>query len=133
MTRRCRLLIVEDNNELESLLRHALSLEGYEVSIVGTTSTALDQINLTGYDIVIVDVTSASGADAVALQAKAQGIGVILVSGNPVHMEDMESACHAFLMKPFRLSAISELVLQTLEQTKAECERPPRSSMQVVA
>jgi DNA-binding NtrC family response regulator len=124
MAKRCRVLIVEDNKELQSLLQNALSLEGYDVSITGTTPIALHQINLRDYDIVILGLTSSGGADgyAAALRAKAPGIGVILVSGDP--LQDRKSAAHAVLMKPFRVTAMSELIRETLEQTKADCEAP---------
>jgi DNA-binding response OmpR family regulator len=85
MARRCRVLIIEDDNEIQNLLRNALSLEGYEVTTTGITSGELDSAVLSGYDIVIIDLASTAGAGrAAAMRARALGAGVIVVGSDPI-------------------------------------------------
>jgi DNA-binding response OmpR family regulator len=130
MARRCRVLIVEDDGEIQGLLRNALSLEGYEVTTANTTASELHKATLADYDIVIIDVAATGNAGhAAAAQARALGIGVIVVGSDPV--QPGESIGHAYILKPLSLSAISELIGETLERTKAECEMPSGSSSRV--
>ena len=130
MARRCRVLVVEDKGEIQSLLRNALSLEGYEVTTTSTTASELHKAILTDYDIVVIDVAATGDAGhAAAARARALGIGVIVVGSDPV--DAGESIGHAHILKPFSLSAMSELIRETLERTKAECERPSGPSSRV--
>jgi len=130
MARRCRVLIVEDNKEIQNLLRNALSLEGYEVTTTSISYRELDNATLSGYDIVIIDFSSTGDAGhAAAVRARALGAGVIVVGSDPVR-ED-EGIAHAYIMKPVSVSGISELIRETLEQTKAECEPPPGHSSRI--
>jgi two-component system, OmpR family, copper resistance phosphate regulon response regulator CusR len=130
MARRCRVLIVEDEGEIQSLLRNALSLEGYEVTTTSTSASELHKATLTDYDIVIIDVAATGSAGhAAAARARAVGIGVIVVGSDPVHPG--ESIGHAYMLKPLSLSAMSELIRETLERTKAACETPLGSSLRV--
>ena len=117
------MLIVENDDEIQSVLHNALSLEGYEVTTTSTTASAIHKKTLTDYDIVIVDFASTGDAGyATAVSARALGIGVILVGSDPV--QRLEGVGHAHIMKPVSLSAISELVREVLEQTKADCNSP---------
>jgi DNA-binding response OmpR family regulator len=130
MGRRCRVLIIEDDNEIQNLLRNALSLEGYEVTTTRITSGELDSAVLSGYDIVIIDLAStASAGRAAAMRARALGAGVIVVGSDPIR--EGEGIGHAYIMKPLSLSGISELIRETLEQTRAECDAPPGPSSRV--
>lgn len=132
MARRCRVLIIEDDNEIQNLLRNALSLEGYEVTTSGITSGELDSAALSGYDIVIIDLASTASAGraaAAAMRARALGAGVIVVGSDPIR--EGEGIGHAYIMKPVSLSDISELIRETLEQTRAECDAPPGPSSRV--
>lgn len=130
MARQCRVLIVEDEEEIQGLLRNALSLEGYDVTTTGTTPGELHNRTLTDYDILIIDFASTGNAGlTAAVRARALGIGVIVVGSDAVHPGD--SVGHAHLMKPLSLSALSELIRETLERTKAECKRPLGPSSRV--
>jgi DNA-binding response OmpR family regulator len=55
-------IIVEDNKEIQNLLRNALSLEGYEVTTTSISYRELDNATLSGYDIVIIDFASTGDA-----------------------------------------------------------------------
>jgi DNA-binding response OmpR family regulator len=84
MARRCRVLIIEDDNDVQKLLQNALSLEGYEVTTTRITSSELDHATLSNYDIVIIDVVSTGSAGhAAAVRARALGAGVIVVGSDP--------------------------------------------------
>jgi CheY-like chemotaxis protein len=112
MARRCRVPIVEDDKEIRNLLRNALSLEGYEGTTTSITSRELDNATLSSYDIVIIDFASTGDAGHAAHRSHPQRGGV----------------GHAYVMKPVSVSGISELIRETLDQTRAECEPPPGRS-----
>jgi len=62
-----RLLLVEDNPRLQSLLTEALGAAGFGVDAVGTVSDLLAHSSTTIYDLVVVDLglPDGDGLDAV--------------------------------------------------------------------
>ena len=130
MAKRCRILVVEDEEQIQEILRDALILDGYDVELEGSAPAALNRLRLEDYDLLIVDLTLRGGLDgyAVAEEAAQKGIGAILTSGNPRHMQRAAASGHAFLPKPFRLRDLSALIVDVMERTGAECALPPRRS-----
>ncbi|MFW6075208.1 MAG: response regulator transcription factor, partial [Chloroflexota bacterium] len=51
-----RVLVVEDDPSIISMLRRGLSLEGYDVSVAETGDTALDRYGSTQPDMIILDI-----------------------------------------------------------------------------
>ena len=51
-----RMLVVDEDGDLSELYRLELEDEGYNVELAGTASAALEKLQYTGYDVVILDI-----------------------------------------------------------------------------
>ena len=125
MARHCRVLVIEDNEQVSALLDDVISLEGYEVELVRPPLDGTADIDFTSYDVAIIDLWLPWGHDAFAIAEKAAGagVGVILVSGNKQLYERASQTGFPFLEKPFRLGSLIQLIHQVLERTGTDCQR----------
>ena len=123
MSSRCRILIIEDNDQLRDLLNLVCEEEGFVVLNAGNAPEGAEQIRLDGFDAVIIDITLPGREDGfdLANRAAATPVGVILISGNPKHFERMENSSHAWLRKPFRLDQLLALLDEVMTKTGHEC------------
>lgn len=124
MPKRCRILIVENEPLISSLLEEAISLEGYEVEVVSSAPEAFSHGDLAEFDIVITDLTLPGGIDgwSVADRASAKGAGVILITGNPDEYERLIGCGHAWLRKPFGRSELIATIEAVLRGIGSTCE-----------
>jgi DNA-binding NtrC family response regulator len=125
MARHCRVLVIEDNEQVSALLDDIISLEGYEVELVRPPLDETANIDFKDYDVAIVDLLLPRGHDAFAIaeKAAAAGAGVILISGNKAIFEQARQSGFPFLEKPFRVASLVRLIHQVLERTGTDCER----------
>jgi len=122
----CKVLIVEDDSDIRELLSGTFAGEGYR--FVMATNAAEMRSALASdpeLDIVVVDLHLPGGANGLVLaaEAAAQGLPVIVVTGDHSRLEEIEKSGHRHIMKPYRLSTLLELVDETLKAAKAQCER----------
>jgi len=125
VSRRCRVLVIEDNEQVSALLDQVISLEGYTVEIVRPPLDDTADIDFTEYDVTLIDLSLPHGHDAFAMaqRAAAAGSGVILMSGNRGLYDEAEKLPHPFLAKPFRIARLIETIHQVLQRTGRDCER----------
>jgi DNA-binding NtrC family response regulator len=123
MARICRVLVVEDNDDIQELLRATLVSEGYRFARARDGAQMRRILAEQRVDVCVIDVRLAGSEDGLSLaQAAAEeGYGVILVSADLLLMESLEKSGHRFLAKPFRLSSLLHLVDEVLRETRAEC------------
>ena len=70
---RTRILYVEDDSEIRRAMAQLLSLEGYDVAVVGSAEEALVALGSNRYDLLLTDYRlPAHNADWLIAQAKAQ-------------------------------------------------------------
>jgi len=121
----CRVLIVEDDPDVQQVFDMALERDGYEFAVARDGPSMQHELATKGeFDIAIIDVMLPGGVGGLALaqQAAARGCGIILVTGHHDHYELVEKSGHRFLFKPFRLNSLLELVEVVLQETRARCE-----------
>jgi DNA-binding NtrC family response regulator len=125
MARRCRVLVIEDNEQVSALLDDVISLEGYEVELIRPPLDDTDDIQFEDFDVAVIDLWLPRGHDAfeIAERAAAAATGVILVSGNKELYERASQSGFPFLQKPFRLASLIRLIHQILERAGVDCER----------
>ncbi len=130
MAKRCNILVIEDDEQVSALLDHVISVEGYQVELIRPPLDSVDDIDFSGYDMAIIDLSLPRGLDgfAIAGRATAAGIGVILMSGNHTLYERAQKSGHVFLRKPFRIASLMRCVHAVLDRSGADCERPKRAS-----
>ena len=114
-----RILIVDDNDLMRSLLRGILRSEAYQViGEVRNGALAIEFFERGKPDIVFMDVMmpEMDGLEALqAIKAKYPEIVVIMITGNPSVenvQESIQKGASGFIVKPFN----SAKVLSTLDQ-----------------
>jgi two-component system, OmpR family, response regulator len=119
----CKVLIVEDNADIQQLLGNVFSYEGYEFAIAGDGRVMRHILAAENIDVVIVDVALPGGETGFTLAKHAldQGCGVILVTGHGQYFEAVEKSGHRYLLKPFRMRSLLELVDEVLKEVRARC------------
>ncbi len=108
---RPRVLVVEDEIEVQNVVGEVLAEEGYDVDAVGTGEAALEAVALRPYDVVISDLR----LPGVGGQTLVKEIihrwprlakRIILLTGEPGEARDSLPVIH----KPFQLTDIVEAV-----------------------
>jgi two-component system phosphate regulon response regulator OmpR len=126
MARICKVLVVEDNDEIRQLLGNVFHHEGYHFVMAGD-ARGMRQV-LTAHpdvDVVILDVRLPGSENGLSLAKELAGksYGVILVTGDHRHADRLEMSGHRYILKPFRMASLLELVDRVLNETKRQCER----------
>jgi DNA-binding response OmpR family regulator len=128
MARICKVLIVENDDDVRDLLGDIFHDEGFRFSMVKTGAEMREALDDDDYDVVIIDVTQPGHEDGFALAKIAceQGCGAILVTGDHRHLERLEAGGQHYLLKPFRVQQLVETVDKILTETAARCVRRKR-------
>lgn len=126
-----RVLIVEDEPYLAEAIRDGLRLEAISADLAGDGDTALEQLAITAYDVVVLDrdIPGPNG-DEIARRLSAQPAGPrILMLTAADRLDDkaagFENGADDYLTKPF---ALKELVLRI----RALSRRPAAGAPPVV-
>ena len=129
MARICKVLIVENDDDVRDLLGDIFEDEGFRFSMVKTGAAMREELDVDDYDIVVIDVTQPGHEDGISLAqiARAQGRGTILVTGDHRHTERLQGSGEHYLLKPFRVAQLIEVVDKILAETADRCVRRKRS------
>ncbi|MFS0714345.1 response regulator transcription factor [Microbacterium sp. 2P01SA-2] len=110
-----RVLIVEDELFLAEAIRDGLRLEAISADLAGDGDTALEQLAITGYDVVVLDrdIPGPNGDEIARLLSQRPDAPRILMLTAADRLDDkasgFESGADDYLTKPF---AMRELVLR---------------------
>src|ERR1700731_4680874 len=63
MARRCRVVLIEDNDLVLSAVGEAILIEGYEVELVPPPADRVEHIDFSNFDVAIIDLTLPRGLD----------------------------------------------------------------------
>jgi DNA-binding NtrC family response regulator len=131
MTRICNILVVEDDDSVRALLGEVLDHAGYEFTLARDGAEMRAALDADVFDVAIIDISLRGGEDGFSLGEVAIGKGcsVILTTGDPDRRVRLEASGRRFLMKPFRMQQLTDLVDRILRDTAALCiRRPPAAS-----
>ena len=129
MAKICKVLLVENDADIRQLLDDVFAHEGYRF-VTASGGSEMRSILASDHeiDVIIVDVILPGEASGFALAEEAadQGYGVILVTGDHQRFEELEKSGHRYLLKPFGIVSLLELVDEVLAASKRHCirERP---------
>ena len=128
MARICKVLIVENDDDVRDLLGDIFQDEGYLFATVKTGAEMREALDQDDYDVAIIDMTQPGqeGGLVLARVAREQGCGAILVTGDHRHRERLEASGQHYLLKPFRVQQMVEIVDRILVETAARCVRRKR-------
>jgi DNA-binding response OmpR family regulator len=107
-----RVLVVEDEQHLADGLRFNREAEGHAVTLVETGEQALETVESSGYDLVVLDVMlpGISGFDVAArLRSAGQFVPILMLTarGRPEDvLSGFEAGADDYLQKPFELAIL---------------------------
>lgn len=128
MTRRPRILIVEDEELARDNLRYILSKEQYEIEAVGSVSEALESLQRNEYDLVLTDLRmeKVDGMEVLArTKAHRPATEVIMITGYATvdsAIEAMKLGAFHYIAKPYKIEEVRALVRQALEKKRLRDE-----------
>jgi two-component system response regulator VanR len=110
---RCALLIVEDDEKLQDLIRTILTRHATSIDMASDGEQAIDMLQKSSYDVVILDLMlpKTNGlivAEAVAALTNAPRL--IVLSGISRYLSDRLPAGTLILQKPFEIDKLAETV-----------------------
>ena len=131
MTRICNILVVEDDDSVRALLGDVLDHAGYEFALARDGAEMRAILHSDMFDVAIIDISLRGSEDGFALAEVAgdKGCGVVLTTGDPERRVRLEASGRRYLMKPFRMKQLTDLVDEILRDNAALCvRRPPPAS-----
>ena len=109
------ILVVEDDADVRAVVIEFLQTAGYHVLSAASAEEARLLLARESVDLALIDcLMSREQGDSLAEHASRLGIATILTSGDPHYLETASEQSSPFLPKPFRLTALSELISGTL-------------------
>lgn len=120
MSMGCRVLYVDDEEDLRLLVQCQLTLEGYAADVAESGEAALSKLASTDYDVVLLDLhmPGMTGAQ-VAEEAHRRGHNAALVLLTGADPDEAQSRCVelgavGLLSKPFHFSDLLASILQAV-------------------
>src|SRR5256885_343930 len=113
-----QVMIVEDDRDLLTLYRLALTKKGREITTLSDGSSAVDMLQNPGYcpDVIFVDVNMSTGISGLGLidmirqDPRLNCVPVVVVTANDMYRDTaLDAGARAFLVKPVRIAEIADL------------------------
>lgn len=121
-----RILVIEDEPEMQRGLRDNLEFEGYDVEVIGDGKKGLDALVSKKFDLVLLDVMlpGMSGFD-VCKNARAQGvtIPIIMLTAKGEEVDKvlgLEFGADDYITKPFSLRELLARVKAVLRRSPSD-------------
>jgi two-component system response regulator AtoC len=101
-----RILLVDDDEHLLSLLGHMLLTNGYHVATADSVATGLSILRSQSFDLLITDVNLPDGIGlTIADEALAAGLKVLVMTAHGLSLTPERLANYDYLLKPVRRRA----------------------------
>ncbi len=122
------ILIVEDDEDISSLLKRGFELEGYSVDCASSGEAAIETARKTPYDTIILDIIlpGASGID-VCRRLRSEGANmsapIIMLSARDAvndRVEGLSAGADDYMIKPF---AFQELLARVKAQKRRQSQK----------
>ena len=128
MTSRARILVVDDERSMQEFLEIFFRGEGYDVEVVGDVASALAQLQVDDFDVVISDIQMPDGSGIEVLHAVQQMATEALVimitayASTETAIAAMKDGAYDYITKPFKLDEIRIVVEKALEKRQLSFE-----------
>ncbi|MGW8301447.1 MAG: response regulator, partial [Desulfobacterales bacterium] len=126
LSRKHRILVVDDEKMTRKNLDHVLTREGCEVMTAAGGAEALDLLEKHSFEVIITDLKM-ENVDGMGVLTSAKkkdpAVEVIMISGYatvPTAVEAMKKGSYYYLSKPFRLEEIRSTVKAALSKKRAQ-------------
>lgn len=125
LTKKTRILIVDDEPEIVSTLKDYLLLKGYEAEGMLSGKDALNFLEKQGADVILLDMKmpEISGEDfARIVKEKHPFIKLVVITGYPSQGEGLckENLLEGLFVKPVRLQQLGRFIAGLEEKTRKE-------------
>ena len=116
-----KVLVIEDEPDLQIIYRDVLSREGFEVEVAPDGEVALEKIRSGAYELLVVDflLPRVDGVEVLEQVAQLRPTPTIFASAvmrDPVTIQHLKNlGVRWFLEKPFRLSALRAILDEARE------------------
>ncbi len=125
-TRRpARILVVDDENHVRSMIGATLERQGYDVQLAAGGRDALELLEHNAYDLVLTDIVMQDGNGIVLLdriRGRQPNLPVVMVTAIhdiSVAIDSMRRGAYDYLLKPFEREHLVATVLRALEHRQA--------------
>jgi CheY-like chemotaxis protein len=115
-----RILIIEDDEEMRSLLKDLLEDEGYQTESADNGSEAFGKLAREYFDLIITDIRmpGLTGLDILpGIRRLQPGIPIIVITAfgsEEVHRKALERGATAYMEKPVHIHQLGELIHQMI-------------------
>jgi|Deesub1362A_J573_1020465.scaffolds.fasta_scaffold00924_9 DNA-binding NtrC family response regulator len=119
-----RILVVDDEKEIQNLLHKLLTKEGYEVNVATLPEEALKKIESENYDVVLLDLMlpGVKGTDIIQeIKRRQPNCAVIIMTAFgtiPNTVEAIKKGAFDYIEKPFKKGEIQHAVRNAIEQQR---------------
>lgn len=140
LRRAIRILVVDDEAHVRTMIGSTLEREGYDVQLAGSGREAFEALELNSFDLVLTDIVMPDG-NGLALLERIHGLQphlpVVMVTAIhdiSVAIESMRRGAYDYLLKPFEREHLVNTVQRALDhrQVLQESHNYQQSLEQVV-
>ncbi|MFP4056182.1 MAG: sigma-54-dependent transcriptional regulator [Candidatus Brocadiia bacterium] len=117
-----RILVVDDDEQMQYMLREALGARGFEAHLAPDAETALEKLGEESYDLVVLDVRlpGISGIDAIPHIARLDPhVPIIMMTAHGTRqlaIQAIGAGAYDFFEKPFQIDELSVVITRALEK-----------------
>ena len=123
--RTARILVVDDENHVRSMIGASLERQGYDVQLAASGREALELLDQNSFDIVLTDIVmpDGNGIDLLdRLRGKLPNVPVVMVTAIhdiSVAIDSMRRGAYDYLLKPFEREHLMATVERALDHRHA--------------
>ena len=119
MTEGTYIIVIDDEPEVQRMVKRVLEMEGYAVSVVGSSREALDLLGMLTPDLVILNIAMSDhdSLQVLDLIRVSTGVPVIMITANSEvnSMQKVQSlGVDDYVSKPFRMGELLARVRKQL-------------------
>jgi putative nucleotidyltransferase with HDIG domain len=125
LRRPARILVVDDEAYVRSMIGATLERQGYEMKLAASGREALEMLELNTFDLVLTDIVMQDGNGIVLLErmhAQQPNLPVVMVTAIhdiSVAIDSMRRGAYDYLLKPFEREHLVGTVQRALEHRQA--------------
>jgi len=131
-----KIIIVEDQPDVADLLEEMLSIDGYQISKIHSSTGALSEIQTENPDVVLLDIMmpDVSGLEVLRFLQREPGlqqIPVVILSARTSSADiraGLDAGATVYLTKPVDVDVLREAVARVIREAEGADADPPKEN-----
>jgi len=122
-----RILVVEDEEDMQFTLKEALGRRGYEVEVAGDAPEGLEKLKRSSFELILLDVKLPGTMDGISALPKIREIdptAVVIVmtafGSRRLAMDAIKAGAYDYFTKPFRMEEMYVVIERALEKRQLQ-------------